>query len=46
MKKVIIDGMVPKTRSALAAVDGGVQAVRITNLDGLKAGTGTTIVKA
>ncbi len=44
-EKVIIDGMVPKTRSALAAVDGGVQAVRITNLDGLKAGTGTTIVK-
>jgi acetylglutamate kinase len=45
-EKVIIDGMVPKTRSALAAVDGGVQAVQITNLDGLKAGTGTTIVKA
>jgi len=44
-EKVIVDGMVPKTRSALAAVDGGVQAVRITNLDGLKAGTGTTIVK-
>lgn len=44
-EKVIINGMVPKTRSALAAVDGGVQAVRITNLDGLKAGTGTTIVK-
>jgi acetylglutamate kinase len=44
-EKVIIDGMVPKTRSALAAVAGGVQAVRITNLDGLKAGTGTTIVK-
>jgi acetylglutamate kinase len=44
-EKIIIDGMVPKTRSALAAVDGGVRAVRITNLDGLKAGTGTTIVK-
>jgi acetylglutamate kinase len=44
-EKVIVDGMVPKTRSALAAVEGGVQAVRITNLDGLKAGTGTTIVK-
>jgi acetylglutamate kinase len=44
-EKIIVDGMVPKTRSALAAVDGGVQAVRITNLDGLKAGTGTTIVK-
>jgi acetylglutamate kinase len=43
-EKVIVDGMVPKTRSALAAVDGGVQAVRITNLEGLKAGTGTTIV--
>jgi acetylglutamate kinase len=44
-EKVITDGMVPKTRSALAAIEGGVQAVRITNLNGLKAGTGTTIVK-
>lgn len=44
--KVIVNGMVPKTRSALAAVMGGVPAVRITNLDGLKSGTGTTIVKA
>jgi acetylglutamate kinase len=44
-EKVIVEGMVPKTRSALAAVSGGVQAVRITNLAGLKKGTGTTIVK-
>jgi len=42
--KVIVDGMIPKARSALNAVDGGVAAVRITNLDGLKAGTGTIIV--
>jgi acetylglutamate kinase len=43
-EKVIVDGMIPKARSALEAVSGGVQAVKITNLDGLKAGTGTTIV--
>ena len=42
---IIVDGMIPKTRSAFAAIEGGVSAVRITNLDGLKAGTGTTIVK-
>lgn len=42
--KVIIDGMIPKSRSALEALHGGVSAVKITNLDGLKAGTGTTII--
>lgn len=42
--KVIRDGMIPKTRSALEALKGGVAAVRITNLEGLKANTGTTIV--
>ena len=42
---IIVDGMIPKTRSAFAAIEGGGSAVRITNLDGLKAGTGTTIVK-
>lgn len=41
--KVIVDGMVPKVRSALEAIEGGVAAVRITNLEGLKAGSGTTI---
>ncbi len=44
-KKVIVDGMIPKVRSALAAVAGGVPAVKITNLAGLKEGTGTTIVQ-
>jgi acetylglutamate kinase len=44
-EKVIIDGMIPKARSALAAVSGGVSAVKITNLAGLKKGTGTTIVQ-
>ncbi len=43
-EKVIVDGMIPKVRSALAAIEGGVSAVKITNLDGLTAGTGTTIV--
>jgi acetylglutamate kinase len=42
--KVIVDGMIPKVRSALDAIRGGVLAVKITNLDGLTAGTGTTIV--
>ena len=42
--KVIVDGMIPKVRSALEAVNGGVAAVKITNLAGLQAGTGTVIV--
>jgi acetylglutamate kinase len=44
--KIIVDGMIPKVRSALEAVTGGVQAVKITNLAGLAAHTGTTIVPA
>ena len=44
-EKVIVDGMIPKSRSALEALHGGVAAVKITNLDGVKAGTGTTIVQ-
>jgi acetylglutamate kinase len=43
VEKIIVDGMIPKVRSALEAVTGGV-AVRITNLAGLKEGMGTTIV--
>lgn len=43
-EKVIIEGMIPKARAALEAVRGGVTAVKITNLAGIKAGTGTTIV--
>jgi acetylglutamate kinase len=43
-EKIIVDGMIPKVRSALESVAGGVQAVRITNLTGLKQGTGTMIV--
>jgi len=43
-ENVIIDGMIPKVQSAIDAVNGGVMAVKITNLAGLKAGTGTTIV--
>jgi acetylglutamate kinase len=42
--KVITGGMIPKTRSALEALNGGVAAVRITNLEGLKQGSGTTII--
>ncbi len=36
-------GMVPKVRSALEAVAGGVQEVRITDLDGLRRGSGTVV---
>ena len=44
--KIIVAGMIPKVRSALEAVAGGVSAVRITNLAGLKEGVGTTIAPA
>lgn len=40
---VIQGGMVPKVRSALAALAGGVPTVRITNLQGLRSGGGTVI---
>ena len=40
---VVFGGMVPKVRSALEAVAGGVGAVRITNLEGLVEGTGTLV---
>lgn len=43
--EVITDGMIPKVRSANEAVIGGVAAVRITNLEGLKANTGTIITR-
>lgn len=42
-EKVIVNGMIPKVRSALEAVAGGVPAVTITNLTGLLEQTGTTI---
>ena len=42
---VIFGGMVPKVRSALEAVAGGVTAVRITNLQGLTQGTGTIVAE-
>lgn len=37
-------GMIPKVRSALEAVHGGVRAVQITNLAGLSNGQGTKII--
>ena len=40
---VIVGGMIPKVRSALEAVNGGVASVRITNLEGLRHGAGTKI---
>jgi acetylglutamate kinase len=43
--QVIKGGMIPKVRAALDAVGGGACAARITNLDGLKNGTGTVIVR-
>jgi len=43
IQAVIVGGMIPKVRSALEAVNEGVQSVRITNLEGLQQGTGTKI---
>jgi acetylglutamate kinase len=43
VEKVIVNGMIPKVRSALDAVAGGVPAVTITNLAGVLEQTGTTI---
>lgn len=40
---VIAGGMIPKVRSALEAVAGGVGQAVITNLEGLQAGSGTVI---
>lgn len=42
-EQVIVAGMIPKVRSALEAVSGGVKAVKITNLVGLQQETGTVI---
>jgi len=39
-------GMIPKVRSALESVARGVSAVRITNLQGLRQGTGTVVTRA
>lgn len=41
---VIRGGMIPKVRAALSAIAGGAKAARITNLDGLANGDGTTFV--
>jgi acetylglutamate kinase len=40
---VIFGGMLPKVRSALEAVEGGVGSVYITNLEGLAEGKGTVV---
>ena len=40
--QVIRSGMIPKVRAALDAIAGGAKAARITNLDGLTNGGGTT----
>lgn len=41
---VISGGMIPKVRSALEAVMGGVGEARITDLEGLKRGGGTSVI--
>jgi acetylglutamate kinase len=41
---IIVGGMIPKVRSALEAVAAGVSRAVITDLDGLREGTGTAIV--
>jgi len=40
----ITGGMIPKVRSALRVIESGVEAVYITNLVGLSAGTGTRVI--
>jgi acetylglutamate kinase len=40
----ISGGMIPKVRSALEAVMAGVARVRITDLAGLAAGSGTAVI--
>ncbi len=40
--RVIFGGMIPKVRAALDAIAGGARAARITNLEGLSNGGGTT----
>lgn len=41
----IFGGMIPKVQTALAALEQGISASVITNLEGLRAGTGTRIVE-
>ena len=41
---IIVGGMIPKVRSALEAVAAGVSRAVITDLDGLREGTGTAIM--
>ena len=41
---IITGGMIPKVRSALAALGAGVRAARITNLAGLASGAGTQVL--
>jgi len=43
---VVFGGMVPKVRSALEAVTAGVNAVCITNLEGLVSGAGTIVASS
>jgi acetylglutamate kinase len=40
-REIITGGMIPKVNAALDALTSGVQKVIITDLAGLKAGTGT-----
>jgi len=40
----VTGGMIPKVRSALRAVEGGADTVRITNLSGLADGSGTRLL--
>lgn len=41
----IFDGMIPKVRTALEALDAGVARVRITNLIGLLTNSGTVFTR-
>jgi acetylglutamate kinase len=41
---VVFGGMIPKVRTALEALDAGVNKVRITDLDGVTSNSGTVFV--
>jgi len=43
--ETIFGGMIPKVRTAISVLDHGVQAAVITNLEGLRTGGGTAIVR-
>ncbi len=42
-QSAVADGMIPKLQASLAALDGGVDVVRVGNLESFAEGTATTV---